>query len=208
MSASAGRFRVGAYEVLADAGELLRDGRGVPIQRQPFELLVCLLERPGRVHTREELYARLWPTGTFVDFEHGLNTAVRKLRRALRDTPEAPRYVETVPGRGYRFIARVEPLPGATPEVVGSPSPDRTALLDRPPFVDREPELGRLELHLRRARDGRGGLALVAGEPGVGKTRLLEEVMESARRADCRVLAGRCVQGEGVTPYGAFAEAL
>ena len=74
---------------------------------QPFEVLAMLLERPGQLVTREELRARLWPTDTFVDFDHGLNAAVNKLRDALSDSAEKPNYVETLPRRGYRFISAV-----------------------------------------------------------------------------------------------------
>src|SRR6185295_5453839 len=108
MSALASRVRFGSYEVRTNTGELLRDGRRVPIQHQPFALLMCLLEQPGRIVERKELYARLWHTGVFVDFEHGLNTLVRKLRRALSDPPDQSEYVETVAGRGYRFVGVIE----------------------------------------------------------------------------------------------------
>jgi TolB-like protein/Flp pilus assembly protein TadD len=114
------RLRFGPFDARPDAGELLREGRGVPIQQQPFKLLVFLLEQPGRTFSREELYERLWPTGTFVDFEHGLNTVVRKLRSALRDGPEAPEYVETVPGRGYRFTGVVEALSAPTRDAMAT----------------------------------------------------------------------------------------
>jgi TolB-like protein/DNA-binding winged helix-turn-helix (wHTH) protein len=104
------RRRFGPFELDPSVGELWRDGRRIRIQEQPLRMLAVLLERPGEVVTREELRARLWPDGTFVDFDHSLNTAVKKVRQALDDSPEAPRYVETVAKRGYRFIAPVEAL--------------------------------------------------------------------------------------------------
>ena len=94
----------GAFEVDLRAGELHRNGRKLKIQNQPFQILAMLLERPGEVITRDEMRARLWPAETFVDFDHGLNSAVRRLRDTLGDAAEHPKYVETVGRRGYRFI--------------------------------------------------------------------------------------------------------
>ncbi len=108
--------RFDAFEVDLEERELHRSGLKVKIQEQPFQILVLLLERPGAVLAREHLQKALWPDGTFVDFEHGLNTAVKKLREALGDSAEIPRYVETVARRGYRFIGKVE-TPTATPSV-------------------------------------------------------------------------------------------
>src|SRR5712671_1837173 len=105
-------IRFGVFEVDTRSGELLRQGSKVNLQEQPFQALVLLLERPGEVVTREQLRKRLWPENTFVDFERGLNKAINKLRAALRDDSGKPCYIETLPQRGYRFIAPVEnPLP-------------------------------------------------------------------------------------------------
>lgn len=101
----------GSFEVDVTSGELRRQGLKIKLQDQPLRLLVLLLERAGEVVTREELRDRLWPADTFVDFDHSLNTAVRKLREALGDAADTPRYVETVARRGYRFIAPVAPRP-------------------------------------------------------------------------------------------------
>lgn len=101
-------FRFGLYEADAVAGELRKNGRKLKVQEQPFRVLVLLLERPGAVVTREEVRQALWPADTFVDFDHGLNTAVNKLRDALDDTASNPRFIETLARRGYRFIAPVE----------------------------------------------------------------------------------------------------
>jgi DNA-binding winged helix-turn-helix (wHTH) protein len=100
-------LRFGPYEADLATGELKKDGARVSLQDKPFQILALLLRRPGELVTREELRAQLWPADTFVDFEHGLNTAVKKLRQALDDSAEEPRYVETLPKRGYRFIAPV-----------------------------------------------------------------------------------------------------
>lgn len=120
-------WRFGPFELDAATGELARGEERVRLQGKPFELLVALLEARGDLVTRETLHERLWP-GVIVDFETGLNAAVRRLRDALRDSAEQPRYVETVPRRGYRFIAAAEPIdrPGraAAPALV--PDADAT----------------------------------------------------------------------------------
>jgi len=100
-------YRFSIFEVNPASGELLRQGVRVKLQEQPFRLLVLLLERSGQVVTREELRGQLWPEDTFVEFDNSLNVAVRKLRDALHDNPDTPRFVETIPRRGYRFVAEV-----------------------------------------------------------------------------------------------------
>jgi eukaryotic-like serine/threonine-protein kinase len=101
-------FAFGPYEADLSSSELRKNGVRIKIQDLPLRLLAVLAEKSGRVVTRQELQKRLWPSDTFVDFEDGLNTAVRKLREALSDDPDNPRYIETVPRHGYRFIAEVE----------------------------------------------------------------------------------------------------
>lgn len=103
-------LRFGAYEVNLDTGELRKGGTRIRLQEQPFQVLRCLLERPGKLVTREEIRERLWGNDTFVDFEHGLNAAINRLRECLCDSAEAPRFIETFPRRGYRFLAEVEPV--------------------------------------------------------------------------------------------------
>ena len=96
-----------AYALDLRAGELFKNGKKIKIQEQPVQILAMLLERPGEVVTREELRERLWSEDTFVDFEHSLNTAIKKLRLALNDDPEKPRFIETLRRRGYRFATAV-----------------------------------------------------------------------------------------------------
>src|SRR5215831_12890322 len=103
------RVRFAAFEVDLQTGELFKHGRKIKLQTQSFLILASLLERPGEVLTREELCQKLWPSGVFVDFEVGLNAAINRLRNVLDDSPEKPRFIETLPRRGYRFIAPVEP---------------------------------------------------------------------------------------------------
>ena len=100
--------RFGAFEADLSSGEIHKRGHKIKLQEQPFQVLVMLLERPGTVITREELRARLWPADIFVDFDTGLNSAIKKLRDALGDSAEDPVYVETLPRRGYRFISAIE----------------------------------------------------------------------------------------------------
>ena len=110
----------GIFEADLRAGELRRSGSKIRLQDQPFQVLALLLERPGQLVTREELHARLWPADTFVDFDHGLNAAIKRLRDALGDSAENPRFVETLARRGYRFLA---PVKRAPEEILSIPRP-------------------------------------------------------------------------------------
>ena len=107
-SPSAGLVRFGVFELDRRSGELRKAGVRVSLQEQALQVLTLLLERPGDLVTRDELRQRLWPNGTFVDFEHGLNAVINRLRDTLGDSADTPRFVETVPRRGYRFIAPVD----------------------------------------------------------------------------------------------------
>jgi TolB-like protein/Flp pilus assembly protein TadD len=102
------RVRFGSFEMDEIAGELRKDGVKIRLQEQPFQILQILLERPGKVVTREDLRKRVWPSDTFVDFDHGINNAIKRLREALGDTAETPHFIETLPRRGYRFVAKLE----------------------------------------------------------------------------------------------------
>src|SRR5258707_9580532 len=102
------RVRFGQFEMDEHAGELCKQGIKVRLQQQPLQILQILLEHPGEVVTREELRKRVWPTDTVVDFDHGINNAIKRLREALGDTAETPRYIETLPRRGYRFVQQIQ----------------------------------------------------------------------------------------------------
>ena len=108
-------FRFGVFEADLASGELRKSGIKVRLQEQPFQILAFLLQSGGKVVTRDELRQKLWPSDTFVDFDHSLNTAVNKLREALGDSASAPRYVETLARRGYRFLA---PVLSAAPDAL------------------------------------------------------------------------------------------
>src|SRR5258708_1164183 len=121
------KYKFGEFEADLRAAELRKRGHRLRMQMQPFQILVALLDRPNDVVTRGELRQGLWPEDTFVDFDHGLNTAVAKLRETLGDSAASPKYVETIAKRGYRFLAEVEKLEevaraGATPTVATTPS--------------------------------------------------------------------------------------
>src|SRR6516225_1667147 len=116
---SPGVLRFGTFEVDLRAGELRKQGKRIKIQDQPFHVLTVLLQHSGEVVTREELRNQNWPPDTFVDFDNGLNTAINKLREALGDSADNPRFIETIPRRGYRFIAQVttnDAKPSITPK--------------------------------------------------------------------------------------------
>ncbi len=130
-SAPAGRVRFGPFELDPRTGELHANGAHVVLSEQPLRLLLALLDRPGQLVTRDELRQRLWPDDTFVDFEHGLNAAVRRVRDALGDSADSPRYVETLPRRGYRFVAEIEPGPVGAQEEGADTRPPTT----EPPVV-------------------------------------------------------------------------
>jgi cholera toxin transcriptional activator len=144
-------FRFGIFEADQHTGELRKQGRRMQLQGQPFEILIMLLERPGELVSRTQIRERLWPDGTFVDFDHSLNTAVNKIRDVLGDSASTPRFVETLARRGYRFIARVQVFDVAStspedpihlkPDVGLQPSsPPHEAPLDkRPPSSPKFP---------------------------------------------------------------------
>ena len=134
------RYRFGAYEVDAATGELRKQGIRIRLHAQPFQVLLMLMERPGELLTREEISRELWPDGTFVDYEHGVNSAVNRIRDALGDRAGNPRFVETLARRGYRFVAPVEligPIEDAAERAGDSDLAETVAVLDvqeRPRF--------------------------------------------------------------------------
>jgi cholera toxin transcriptional activator len=129
------RYRFGVFEADAAIGELRRQGIRVKLNAQPFQVLSMLLERPGELLTREEISRELWPDGTFVDYEQGVNSAVNRVREALGDTASNPRFVETLARRGYRFVAPVEQIGKAIAVPISAPvareSQSEVGLLDR-----------------------------------------------------------------------------
>jgi TolB-like protein/DNA-binding winged helix-turn-helix (wHTH) protein/Tfp pilus assembly protein PilF len=143
----AGRLRFGLFEMDLPAGELRKHGLKIRIQEQPFQVLAMLVQNAGKVVTREDLQKKLWPADTFVDFDHGLNKAINKIREALSDSAESPRYVETLSRRGYRFLAEVKDAdaPVRSPGLPTQPQPSEE-VRDRPDVT------GKLAVHKQLLR--------------------------------------------------------
>jgi TolB-like protein/DNA-binding winged helix-turn-helix (wHTH) protein len=131
-------YRFGTFEVDLASASLRREGLEVRLRGRPFDILLLLVETPGEIVTREQLKQRLWAEDTFVDFDHGLNAAMNRLRTALGDSAESPRYIQTLPRRGYRFLAPVHRLERPSP--VAAPAPP-VALPETPPSRDRAPAI-------------------------------------------------------------------
>ncbi len=108
-------YRFGEFELNLNSYELHRGERRIHMERRPMDLLVLMLQRPGELITRDEIVAHIWGEDVFIESESGVNTLIRKIRQALGDASDAPRFVETVPGRGYRFIAQAVTAPAAAP---------------------------------------------------------------------------------------------
>jgi cholera toxin transcriptional activator len=132
------RYRFGTFEADASTAELRRQGIRIKLNEQPFQVLLLLLERPGELLTREQISRELWPDGTFVDYEHGVNSAINRIREALGDTAGSPRFIETLARRGYRFVAPVERI--GTSESLLPPAPDPPS--STPTIVPAIPEPG------------------------------------------------------------------
>ncbi len=151
-TASSGTVRFGAFEADLRSGELRKHGIKVKLEGQPFQVLAALLVRPGQLVTREELQKELWPDETFVDFEQGINAAVKRLRLALEDSADQPRFIETLPRRGYRFIGHVENGAQPPPPVTEESQLGPTFAAEEPPSKDTPTTQAPL---VRRATAGR-----------------------------------------------------
>jgi DNA-binding winged helix-turn-helix (wHTH) protein len=141
---TARRYRFGVFEVDSATGELRRRGIRIRLHAQPFQVLLLLLERPGGLLTREDISKELWPDGTFVDYEHGVNSALNRLREALGDSAANPRFIETLARKGYRFLAPVEtlsesaisPTQAGELQVAAADQPLAAELVEIPPQTD------------------------------------------------------------------------
>jgi TolB-like protein/lipoprotein NlpI len=183
-------MRFGSFELDRRSRELRTGASCVRLQEQPFEILCLMLERPGHVVTRDELRQRLWPDGTFVDFEHSLNAAIKRLRAALGDDADNPRYVETLPRRGYRFIGAVDEESAAQPPANGTPRV-RLAVL---PFTSLGEDCGQEyftdglteEMIAQLGRLCRGRIGVIARQSSMafkGTTRGVREIAHALRAA-------------------------
>jgi len=137
---TAQRIRFGAFELDRQTAELYKDGVKLKLQGQPIAVLALLLERPGELVTREEIRKHLWPEDTFIDFENSLNTHIKKLRQVFDDDAETPRYIETLPRRGYRFIAQVEAIPNGSAGVADAGNAGGPNAVDSATPAARSPE--------------------------------------------------------------------
>ena len=188
------------YELDRTAYQLRRKGRPVQLERIPLEVLFILADRRGQLVTREEILERVWGKGVFLDTDNAINTAVRKIRHALHDDSDSPRFVATVPARGYRFVAEIR-----------APKTSRAEQFRaRPPraMVGRERELASLLSGLDDAASRRGCLVLISGEPGVGKTRMADEVAAAADAKRMAILVGHCSEHDEAVAYLPFVEIL
>jgi DNA-binding winged helix-turn-helix (wHTH) protein/tetratricopeptide (TPR) repeat protein len=181
--------------------QLRRRGRAIKLEPKVFDVLVHLIEHRDRVVTKAELLDALWPGEALS--ESVLPRAVAAARRAVGDTRTKARVIETIHGRGYRFVAELrEAAAGpAAPAEPAAPAPSSV-------FVGRTRTLERLERALESACAGRGRLVLLAGEPGIGKTRTAEEIARSARERGAQVLVGRCFEGEGAPAFWPWLQVL
>jgi DNA-binding winged helix-turn-helix (wHTH) protein len=193
--------RFAEFELDRSAYQLRRKGRPVQLERIPLDVLFILADRRGQLVTREEIFERVWGKNVFLDTDSSINTAVRKIRHALHDDSESPRFVATVPGKGYRFVAPVRAANTARSE------PSRVRLPQNS-LVGREREMATLRAGLDDATSGRGRLFLISGEPGIGKTRLADELAVLADAKGMALLVGHCSERDEAVAYLPFVEIL
>jgi DNA-binding winged helix-turn-helix (wHTH) protein len=199
--------RFGPFSVDLATGELQKHNRKIKLQNQPFQILILLLEHAGDMVTRDEIRAKVWSSDTNVEFEHGIATAVRKLRQALGDDAHQPRYIETLSRRGYRWLVPVSWT-------------DANATTRRPAvvtakagggLVGRDGSLAILRDSFARARHGERQIVQITGDAGIGKTALVDDFQQEASLGAPDLLVGRgqCVERHGdVEPYYPVLEAL
>jgi DNA-binding winged helix-turn-helix (wHTH) protein len=211
--------RFDVFEVDLRACELYKAGRKIKLQVLPFQALALLLERPGEVITREEFEKRLWPSDTFVDFDHSLNTAIKKLRQALGDDNKKPRFIETLPKRGYRFIGTVEQAakvsPPAKAPAAAASSVGQVAKLCSEgglsfTLVSVDDETAAEREKLDAANDDVGLSLLIASQkllivPSGTQVRILE-VQPTQSRCQVRILEGEHYGKAAVVPLKQLAE--
>ncbi|MBV8135878.1 MAG: AAA family ATPase [Deltaproteobacteria bacterium] len=201
-----GIFRFADFELDRNVYELRRKGHPLKLERIPLDLLFLLIEKRGQLVTREEILQRLWGKGVFFDVDNAINSAVRKLRRALGDDPDAPRFVVTVPSKGYRFVAEIDDLSPSPPRRAKKVGRASSGRLTQSPMAGRRREMALLQNGLRDAASGHGQVFLISGEPGIGKTRLADEFAAVAEAKGLAVRLGHCFR-EAV-PFLPFVEML
>ncbi len=192
------RIRIGSWELDGATGTLFREGRGVPIQAKPLALLRALVERRDRIASKGELIDAVWPDVAVS--EAAFTSALRDLRRTLGDDGGEPRFIATLRGRGFRLLPPVE--------VIAPQGQDAAPAPGGPGFVGRKDLLRVLGREIDAARAGRGQLAFLVGEAGIGKTRTALELAARARSVGCAVHLGRCLEEEGAPPYRPWLQVL
>ncbi|MDT8449371.1 MAG: AAA family ATPase [Wenzhouxiangellaceae bacterium] len=206
----------GAFELDLAAAELRRRGARVHLQFVPFKVLEMLVSRPGELVRREEFFDRLWPGDETGILDDNLNAAVRKLRTTLRDDARNPRFIETVPRRGYRFIAPVTGAPKESSSANGAVQTAEEGRVERPAtrrlsqvFVGRARELADIAAMIDETlAERRGWLVAISGEAGIGKTRMAERLAGRAQEAGFAVLWGRSLEERGGVPYWPWVQVL
>jgi len=192
-------LQFGSFELHVNSRELSKGATRIRLQEQPFEILRMMLERRGHVVTRVELQKRLWPEGTFVDFEHSLNAAVKRLRAALGDDADNPRFVETLPRRGYRFIGAVgvqpprRPKEGTVPKVRLAVLPFSSLSDGQEYFTDGLTE----ELISQLEQMYRGRIGIIARRSSMTSERLTQRAFESRQSLRADYLLEGSVRREG-----------
>jgi DNA-binding winged helix-turn-helix (wHTH) protein/tetratricopeptide (TPR) repeat protein len=204
-------FTFGGFRMDVGRYRLFREDQEVPLRPKAWDVLYHLVSRPGLLVTKEAFHREIWPETAVTD--DTLTKTIAELRRTLGETRQAPRFIETVHGRGFRFIAPVQQA-AATRQAVDEPAPPPSSVRIVEParrFVGRQAELDRLEECLRRARQGQRQMVFITGEAGIGKTTLAETFLRSmsAAAADVVLLRGQCIQQHGQRePYMPMLEAL
>ncbi len=186
--------------------ELRRGDRPVKLEPKVFDVLLYLIEHRERVVTKQELLDALWPGESVSDSV--LPRCIAAARRAVGDTRARQSIIATVHGRGYRFASELEAVPPAAPRSATPAAPRSGSTASELEFVGRASALERLDALVARTGQGQGGLALIAGEPGIGKTRLADELAGRARAHGFEVLTGRCYEGEGAPAYWPWVQVL
>jgi DNA-binding winged helix-turn-helix (wHTH) protein/tetratricopeptide (TPR) repeat protein len=200
--------RFGSFAADLTSGELYSGGTRIRLQEQPFKLLTMLVGRPGELVTREEMRRELWPEDSLVDFDHGINVAIKKIRAALGETPSGPRFIETVGTRGYRFI---EAVVTTSAPVAAQPARRLAGAAVRtlcPILVERNCELESLEEAWLAATSGEGQVVSLSADAGLGKTRLALELAGLVRQGRSTVLWGAASQAASGLPFLPFREAV
>jgi DNA-binding winged helix-turn-helix (wHTH) protein len=194
------RFK--SFELNLHTRELYKHGLKLKLQGHPVEVLALLLERPGDLVTREELQQRLWPQDTFVDFEHGLNSTINRLRETLGDHAEAPRFIETLPRLGYRFIAPVED--SDLPDPASSPQTGKPHGTERLPAVATRPSASAAKLLAWAIAAALGALALLIAFNAFGlRDRLRERLLPAPAFRSISALPPQSLAGNHQKEYSA-----